>query len=296
MSLESYTAFMQIVEQGSVSAAARVLGVPRPTVSRRLSRLEERVGQRLVQRGGREVVITRAGHALYEQIKGPVAELHAAERALADSGITPSGLLKIAISPLLAPQLTSMLLDFQLDHPEVSLEIITETRFADLGAEGFDVAIRGGRLRNPDLIQRKVATLGVGVYASPEYLDRYGWPQVPRDLSRHQLLRGYDANDRPRNKWPLRGGGAVDVTGSFVTNDRILLRSAAVAGRGIALLSDAHALPVGTALMPILRESVGTQIGLHVVYPERAMLPARARAFIDAAVKFFAAWTPTTEV
>ena len=160
----------------------------------------------------------------------------------------------------------------------------------------YDLAIRGGTLRNSDLIQRRLATLDVGLFASPAYIRRHGTPSTAADLARHVLLRSHDTGDKPRTRWPLRGGGSVRVDGSFVTNDRILLRAAAVAGRGIALLTAAHASPMGDQLEQVLQQEVGTHIGLHVVYPERALLPARARVFIDAVVGFFSHWIPTTQV
>ncbi len=297
MSLDTYEAFMQIVEQGSVSAAARVLGVPRPTVSRRLARLEERVGERLIQRGSRKVVITRAGRALYQRVRGPLAELQAAERSIADAAETPKGLLRVAIPPLMATPLTQTLLTFRRDYPEVSLEIFTETRFASLTAEGFDVAIRGGVLRNPDLIQRRLVTLGVGLVASPDYLARKGLPKQVSDLADHDLLRSTDKRDRPRAWWPLRDGGRIPVSGSFVTNDRRLLQATATSGQGIALLSeDQYGLPVQTgALVHVLPHAVGAEIGLYVVYPDRALLPARSRVFVDAVVQFADSWNPRNQ-
>ncbi len=292
--MEHYEAFMQIVEQGSVAGAARVLGIPRPTVGRRLTKLEERVGERLVQRGARRVVITAAGQALYDRVRGPLSELRAAENAVADRPEAPRGPLRIAIAPLMVPHLTPMLLAFRESHPAVLLEVVTELRFASLTAEGFDVAVRGGVLRDPDLIQRRLRTLQVGLYASPRYLSAAGTPGSPHDLAQHSLLRSHGVHDTARVWWPLRNADRVGVSGAFVTNDRVLLRAAAIAGLGIALLTDVHAAPaVATGeLVAVLPDHVGTEIGMHVVYPDRALLPARSRAFIDAVVAFFATWEP----
>ena len=292
MSLDIYEAFMQIVEQGSISAAARVLSVPRPTISRRLTRLEERVGERLVQRGSHQIVVTRAGRALYQRVRGPLADLQAAERSITDASATPKGLLRVAIPPLMVDPLTPVLLEFQRKYPDVSLEIITETRYASLTAEGFDVAIRGGVLRNPDLIQRRLLTLGVGLVASPAYLERHGTPTQLADLAHHELLRSYDNKDRPRAWWPLREGGRFAVDGSFITNDRRLLLAIAIAGGGIALLSEnQYGLPIRTGeLVRVLPDPVGTTIGLYVVYPDRAILTTRSRVFVDAVIQFASQW------
>jgi len=287
MGLSAYEAFVQVIEQGSVSAAARVLGVPRPTVSRRLARLEQRLGERLFRRGARKVIVTRAGQELYQRVRTPLGQLAAAEREIIDRSNAPRGLLKVAIPPLLAIPLAPMLLEFQQRYPQVALEVFTETRFVELTAEGFDVALRGGVLRNPDLVQRRLLTMRAGLYASPEYLAARGEPRELVKLPMHVLLRSYSARDEPRVWWPLRDGGRVPVEGSFVTNDRALLRAACTGGHGIALL--AAVPPLDPRLIQVLPE-VAAQFGLHVVYPERSLLPPRSRAFIDMVVAFFERW------
>jgi len=285
MSMDGYDALIHVVEQGSVSAAARVLGVPRPTVSRRLARLEERLGERLVRRGPRDITVTRAGRQLYRRVRGPLDALAAAERELVDRRDAPSGLLRIAIPPLLAEPMAGFLLAFQQSWPDVQLEVLTETRFVDLTSEGFDVALRAGVLSQPDLVQRRLLTMRVRAWASRDYLARAGTPMVAADLPQHALLRGYDATNAVRTWWPLRGGGRLPVDGAFCTNDRALLRAACSAGAGIALLTDVPTPPPD--LVPVVPE-VGATIRLHVIYPERELLPARARVFIDAVVRFYA--------
>ena len=285
MGLDTYQAFVQVVEQGSLSAAARALGVPRPTVSRRLARLEERLGERLVQRGARQAVITRAGQELYQQIRGPLGVLLAAEQAVRDRSEAPRGLLKVAMPPLLAAPLAPALVALQALHPHLAVEVFTETRFVDLAAEGFDVALRAGVLRTPALVQRRLHTMQVGLYAAPRYLEAHGTPRTVGALAQHRLLRGHTATDTPRTHWPLVDGGTVPVDGDFVTNDRELLRAACAAGHGLALLSDIPAVPA--PLVPVLPR-VGARLGLYVVYPDRPLLPPRTRVFVDAMVRFFA--------
>lgn len=294
MSLDEYEAFLQVVEQGTVSAAARVLEVPRPTVSRRLARLEERLGTNLVQRGARRVVVTRAGRALYARVRDMLEELRAAEQEVAERGAGPRGLLKVAAAPLVATLLTPLLVDFQRRYPAVALEVRTGTRFAALTAEGFDVAIRAGVLRTPDLVQRRLLSFPVGVYAAPAYLQRHGEPASVAALGAHALLRDHDAEGRPRAAWPLLAGGSVSVGGAFVTDDRALLRDVTLAGHGLALLSAPEAASAARSggLVPVLPQAIGAVVGLHVVYPERRRLPARTRAFVDAVVAFFAAEIP----
>jgi DNA-binding transcriptional LysR family regulator len=294
MSLDEYEAFMHVVEQGSVSAAARQLQVPRPTLSRRLARLEERLGASLVQRGARELVVTRTGHALYERVRGALSDLAQAEAEIAEQGGLPRGVLRIAVAPLLASALAPLLISFQHDFPAVTLQVHSSTRFVDLAAEGFDLALRAGLLRDPDLIQRKLATFDVGVFGAPSYLAAHGAPREPADLVGHRLLLDVDGEGRARLGWPLRQGGFVPVRGGFVTDDRSLMRQAAVAGHGLALLTEPEAVGAVRAgsLAPVLRDAVGMPLALYLVYPDRRRLPARARALIDALTAFFRAGAP----
>jgi len=287
MSLDVYEAFVQVVEQGSVSAAARVLGVPRPTISRRVARLEERLGERLVRRGAREVTVTRVGRALYQRVRGPLEQLAAAEREVLDRSDAPRGLLRVAVPPALTSALAPLWAELRDRYPEIELEVLSETRFVELTDEGCDVALRGGTTSNPDLVQRRLMTSQVRLWASPEYLDRFGVPRTVADLADHRLLRGYTSRNEPQKRWPLRDGGSFAVGGYFASNDTSQLRSACSAGMGIALLSELP--PVPPSLVPLLPD-VGLTLHLHAVYPERALLPPRVRAFIDLAVPFFQEW------
>ncbi|MCO4769705.1 MAG: LysR family transcriptional regulator [Deltaproteobacteria bacterium] len=292
MSLDVYEAFVQVVEQGSVSAAARVLGVPRPTVSRRVARLEERLGERLVRRGAREVTVTRVGRTLYQRIRGPMDKLAAAEREVLDRSDAPRGLLRVAVPPALTHSLTPLWARLMDSYPEVELEVLSETRFVELTDEGFDVALRGGRSSNPDLVQRKLMTTRAGLWAAPSYLARFGTPRHVQDLASHRLLRGYTSRNEPQKRWPLVDGGSFAVSGPFSSNDTTQLRGACADGLGIALLSEIP--PLHPSLVSLLPE-VGLTLHLHVIYPERALLPPRVRAFIDLAVPFFQGWqTPRT--
>lgn len=283
MALDEYEAFVAVVEQGSISAAARVLGVPRPTVSRRLTRLEERLGERLVVRG-RESVPTRVGRELLERVAGPMAQIGAAEQALQEQASTPSGLLRVALSPQMALALAPMLPSFRERYPAVRLDLRTEGRFVDLTAGGFDVALRGGVLRQPDLVQRRLFTLRAGLYAHPDYVARNGQPRGPEELSSHRLLRAHGARGEPRTRWPLRTGGSIGVDGAFTTDDRTLLRAAVMQGLGIGLLTHLPVLP--PELVPVC-PAVGAEVGVFVVYPDRELLPPRTRAFVDAVVAWF---------
>ena len=285
----AYAAFLGVVEAGSVSAAARALDQPRPTVSRRLAQLEAHLGVRLVHRGARTVVVTREGEALYERVRPLLEALREAEQAVRQTDPRPRGLLRLSLSPLMSQALAGALCDFRTRYPEVQLEVVVEGRYVDLRTERFDVAIRGGVLPDSDLVQRLLIRSSAFPVASPDYLRRRGSPETPEALTAHECLLGYDQDGQPRRVWPVRGGGTVPVSGGFVSNDRALLRIAAAAGQGIALLSEVNArsaLDAG-ALVPVLPERVGVDISLNIVFTERAFLAPRVRCFVELIVAAF---------
>lgn len=284
-----YDAFLGVVEHGSVSAAARALGVPRPTVSRRLAQLEAHLGVRLVHRGTRQMVVTHDGEALYQRVRPLLEALRDAERAVRQQDPRPSGVLRVSLSPLMRHAMAPVLFAYRARYPQVHLEVVVDGRYVDLRRERFDVAVRGGVLPDSDLVQRVLLRSSAFPVASPDYLARAGTPSAPADLAHHACLLGFGQDGAPRRVWPLRGGGGVAVSGHWVTNDRMLLRGAAIAGQGIALLSEPNAREglVRGALVPVLRDHVGVDISLHVVFTERALLAPRVRCFVDAVVQAF---------
>ena len=288
--LKAYEGFLRVVELGSVSAASRALGVPRPTVSRRLAELEARLGVRLVHRGAGGVLPTRAGDALVRHLRPLLRSLGEVEARVRQLDDVPRGLLRVTASPYITDRLAPLVDTFLQRCPEVDLELLSTNRFVDLRAEQFDVGVRGGELRDPALVARRLARLEVVAVAAPAYLARSPPLTGVPDLQAHRCLLSYGQDGRPRARWPLRDGGRVGVQGPLATNDRGLLLRLAVAGRGIALLTHrAVAEPLSTgALVPVLPEWVGTSTTLSVVYAERERVPPKVRVFVDALVDHFA--------
>lgn len=281
-------AFVHVVEAGSVAGAARELNQPRATISRRLSRLEERLAVRLLHRTTRKQGLTDAGEELFRHARAILAAVADARAAIARRDDTPRGLLRISLPP--ADELFRGLIPAFLERfPDVQVEVEWSTRFVDLVAEGFDVAIRAGQSAiEPGLVSRRLGRLEVRAYASPAYLEAHGTPKHPDDLAAHQCLRGFDQGVRPLTHWRLRDGGRVRVQGRLVSNDIHTLAEAALQGLGIALLPDTFAdrmCPEGT-LISVLDDHLGGSGYLGVVYPEREFLPASVRAFVDFVVEW----------
>ncbi|MCB9671415.1 MAG: LysR family transcriptional regulator [Alphaproteobacteria bacterium] len=274
--LDGMEAFVAVCESGSVSGGARVLGVPRTTVSRRLAELEEELGVRLLHRSTRRLVRTGAGDELFGRARRIVDDAESARRAVAAMDGVPRGLLRVSVPPEVAETLQDVLLGFLDLYPEVDLEVEASARFVDLVAEGFDVALRGGRLTDDRLVARRLRTTRAMAYAAPAYLEAHGEPRTADDLAHHACIRMFARGTVPHTHWPLLDGGTVAVHGRLATSSLRFVERAVAEGRGIGMLPWA---PRGT--VPVLPDVVGQVGHVSVVYPERALLPSRVRAFVD---------------
>jgi len=285
-SLSAYRGLLAVLDAGSVSGAARSLGVPRPTLSRWLSELEEQLGVRLFHRSPSGVVPTRAGQVLADQLRPSLRALEDAEDAVRRMDDVPRGLLRVSVPPPLVAELCALVTDYLKRCPEVEVELLSVQHVVDLRAEQIDVAVRGGALQDPSLVARRLRSFDVVAVASPGLLAAHSPVCTPADLVGLPCLRAHDQRGRPQSRWPLRSGGQVEVAGPLVTNDRNLLREAAIAGVGVALLARSSAAPAlaGGHLTTVLPEQVGTTSALHVVYADRRFLPARVRVFVDTLV------------
>ncbi|MEZ4317460.1 MAG: LysR family transcriptional regulator [Myxococcota bacterium] len=286
-------AFVSVVESGSVASAARELNVPRATISRRLARLEERLEVRLLHRTTRKQGLTDAGEELFRHARSILAAVSEAEDAMRHRDGTPRGLLRVSLPPgdAMPPRLIT---DFLAEHPEVQVEVELTTRYVDLVAEGFDVALRAGSTPlEPGLIARRLRTTRSSVWASPRYLEAHGTPTTPANLAQHTCILGFAKGVRPVTHWPLIDGGQVRVTGRLVTNDLRTITHACAQGLGLAMLPDAFTTNLGaTDLVRVLEDSVGACGHMSIVYTEREFMPAAVRAFVDHLVRWHDTFVP----
>jgi DNA-binding transcriptional LysR family regulator len=292
---EGLEGFVEIVGHGSLSAAATELGVPRSTLSRQLARLEERMGVRLLHRTTRRIVPTSAGEELYQRARRVVEDARAAVDAVRRHDDVPRGRLRVTAPPSYDEVLAEPILGYLNAWPEVELEFDATARIVDLVAEGFDVALRGGRaVSPPQLVSRPLLRTDAVAVASPAYLRRHGTPKHPDDLADHVTVLGFDATHQPEKAWPLVAGGSIPVRGRIVANDLVLRRAAASRGAGIALLpytSIREAVREG-ALVHVLPDVVGASASLAVVYAGRALLQPKVRAFVDHLIAWAATLPP----
>ena len=283
--LTTLTVFTRIVETGSFTAAAEQMGLSRAAVSKHLMALEDRLGVRLLNRTTSRCSLTEAGQAFYERGRQILGDLEEAEREAGQTGSKPRGLLKVN-APMtfgtmhLAPALPAYLATF----PEVSVDMTLNDRVVDLLEEGFDVAVRIGRLADSSLVARRLAPCRLIVTAAPDYLARRGTPRTPQELGLHECL-GY-AYAPGRDAWEFIGPDGpmtVRVKGALRVNNGEALASAAVAGLGI-LLSPTFIVSDDLAarrLVTILDGWAVPQRGIYAVWPQGRHLSAKVRTFVD---------------
>ena len=282
------TIFSRVVASGSLSAAAREVGLSPAMVSRRLAALEARLGVRLVNRTTRSLSLTDEGAAYYEACARILAEIDEANGVAAAGRAEPQGVLKFAMPASFGHKHVAPLIPaFAVRYPKVQLALSLSDRRVNLIEEGFDVAIRIAELEDSSLAARKLAPNRRVVCASPDYLRRHGTPRTPQDLAQHDCLvasweQGFAMT------WEYKGpdgkAGAVRVAGRYACDNWEVLREWALAGLGVALKStwDVRAHLEDGSLVPLFPGyTFGTDVAIYAVYPHRRYLPAKTRVFID---------------
>lgn len=279
---EDVIAFVEVVGRGSFSAAARALGVPKSSVSRRLKKLEQRLSTQLLQRTTRTLQLTEAGENYYNRSRRALEELEGAERVLEGMLETPTGLLKITL-PHGIEETVSDLLDRYLERfPEVRLVSHVTNAQVDLVREGFDIALRAGMLQDSSLIARRLVSTEAGLWASASYVAKHGTPRTLAELSEHRhLVFGSNIATALTFEGP-NGNEQVKLTGVLASNAFSLLFRMCLQGRGVALLPRQIAdrsLP--GALVRILPEYRVPAPSLYVMYPSANYLSPKVRRFVD---------------
>ncbi|MDO9598546.1 MAG: LysR family transcriptional regulator [Azoarcus sp.] len=279
--------FARVAELGSFSRAAERIGLPKSTVSRRISLLEERLGERLMIRTTRRLQLTEFGQVLLEHARQVVAEVEAVAALAEYRQALPSGRLRVSMpSDFANLLLVDMLAAFVAMHPAISLELDLSPRRVDLLGEQFDIAIRMGDLPDDALLAaRRLSVFTTGLYAAPAYLAERGDPVSPDELSRHEALRLLGRNGEPM-KWTLLRGEQrleLDPPGRTVANSPELLIRLARAGSGITAVPEYFAAPWvrGGELRRVLPDWCLPSSTAWAVFPGRRLMPAKTRAFLD---------------
>ncbi len=277
--------FVTVARAGSFARAAEKLGISRAMVSKHVQALEKRLAMQLIHRTTRQFSVTEAGRVFQARAERILAELEEAEGHATRETDQPRGTLRITAPVSFAvSHVAPALAEFLLRHPDLRADLSLNDRVVDVVEEGFDLAIRVGRLTDSTLIARKLAPARMAVIASPAYLERHGRPAKPADLADHNCL-GY-AYAATRDEWRFSGPqGAVNVAvqGTLRANNGDALREAALAGLGITLLptflcgDDIR----NRRVICLLEEWRPQEIFVHAVYPPGRPVAAKVRLFID---------------
>jgi DNA-binding transcriptional LysR family regulator len=278
--------FERVATRGSFAGAAEDVSLSPSAVAKLITRLEQRLGARLINRTTRRLALTAEGEIYLDRVREILGAIEAAESEIASAGASPRGHLRVHTFPVIAAhQLAPALPDFLARHPHITFDFMVTNRSVDLVGENVDVSLRMGPLEDSRLVSRKIVDLSRVVCASPGYLARHGRPAKPADLIGHTCL--ILSRNPGSASWPFRINGKltrIDVTGCVSADSADMLLQLAIAGAGILRLSEhvvAHSIREGL-LQPLLQNAHDPK-----TYPLFALLPPgrhqvpKVRAFID---------------
>ena len=294
--LQHVVSFAKVVETGSFSRAAELLGVSKSAISKQVAALEASLGVCLLERTTRQLRVTTEGQALYEQcaqLQEQLQSIRSQAQGLRDQ---PQGLLRIAAPALFGKTvLAAVMPEFLRRYPEIRVELSVSEKIEDFFAGGFDIGIRIGEQHDATLAQQTLGMTESCLCATPAYLEENSLPLVPQDLSKHNCLLWQPRERMVWREWLLDKGGKthrVTVRGNFVSNDSLALREAALNHAGIALLpvyAIQQDLQTGK-LIRVMEDYQALTFPLTLVYSHRQALSPKLRVFIEFVREAFAEW------
>ncbi len=287
--MEAIPVFTTVIEEGSFSKAANKLGITKSAVSKRISGLEARLGVKLLQRSTRKLSLTEAGERYYEHAVQAFRFAKDAENAATELQKIPQGILRISAPMSLGRlHIASIIPLFLKRYPKIHIHMDMSDIARDVIAEGFDIALRGGRLPDSTLVARKLAPLHSVLCASPDYIALQGRPKTPMELMRHNcILYTYHATI---NEWVLIKNGEenrIRISGNYQVNNSEALYESLRQGLGIGRLPTfvAGAAIESGDLIPILPDYSMPHQELSAVFPEKQYMPEKVRVFLDFMIK-----------
>jgi DNA-binding transcriptional LysR family regulator len=277
-------AFVLVAEKGSFTAASQRLGITPSYASKLVSRLEDRLGVRLLQRTTRKLSLTEPGRAYYARCNDVMQALEEAESEATRLQQAPRGRLRVTLPTTFGSMnLAGPLAEFKERYPDLAIEAIFTDRQVDVLAEGFDVAIRVGDLSDSSLAVHRLTSVDRALCASEEYLARRGSPARPEALTQHECLR-YAYHASP-SAWRLKGPGeevTVEVSGSLIANSGAMLLEAAQRGLGVVYVPLSLAAPyLRDGRLARVLPAWGWPIPVNAVFPNTRHLSAKVRTFVD---------------
>jgi DNA-binding transcriptional LysR family regulator len=286
MDLDGIAIFVKVMQTGSFSRAAKLLGMPNSTVSAKVSALEKRLGVTLLQRTTRKLRATQTGEAYFQRCVQALEELQAAENELETARGEPKGLLRLTAPVEVGHNLLPALVHAYLaKYPKMTVEVMVTNRVLDLVAEGVDLAIRAGDLKDSGLIARRFVLGQFTLWASPGYLANHPAPRQPKDLALHDCLEFLPFKKKPLDLSRGRENVRVALTGRTAADDFETLRALAVLGNGIAYLPGFLCAEQAKqkTLVRVLPQWHGGGTPVSLVYPAQRFVAPKVRAFIAVA-------------
>jgi DNA-binding transcriptional LysR family regulator len=284
--LDNILIFVKVAQFESISRAARSLGMPISTVSRRLSVLESQLGVSLLRRTTRRVTLTAQGREYFNQCQEPLILLQQAERVLTQAQAKPEGMLRISLPVILGQEpFLQFVSGFLKDHARIRIDLFITNLFVDLVAENIDVAIRFGELQDSSVVATRIGKSIRYVVAAPEYLKGRKPPAEPAELKLHDCVMLNAKNNE--TDWELVNGRKkvrVHVSGPISSRDFNSVSAFVYRGHGVGLLPSTYcdkALASGE-LIRLLPKWASAQIPVFAVYPSRKFLPLRLSVFLEA--------------
>lgn len=281
--------FAAVVSAGSMTAAAREMGFSPAVISKRMQRLEERLGTRLLNRTTRQISLTEAGEGYYDRVVSILAGVEEAETFVGLNASSARGLLKISAPTSFGRMhIAPNLVKFMRANSDLTLNLDLSDEFVDIVSSGLDLAIRIGELPDSSLVARKLASVRRVLCASPKYLKKNGTPRDIADLDRHDLIAPHN-----QGPWKLEGNSGTIIyrpNSTLQTNSSEVVRETVIAGLGIALRSTwdvGEELREGKLVRVLPEYSATRGLGIYAVYPSRNFLPAKVRIFIDYLTELF---------
>ncbi len=285
-------AFIEVVEAGSYSAAARKMGRSKALLSKYVRELEDELGTLLINRTTRQLSLTDAGMTYLAAAQDILIRIEDAQESVRNSGSEAGGLLRVSAPRSLGASETMLpLITFAKAYPKIKLDVDLDDRVVDLVEERFDVAIRGGVLTDSTLIARRLVSNRLLFCATPAFLKEHGVPQEPKDIA--TLPNIIDTNWRGRNNWPFVGRDGKAFTQNVLSvleaNDPEVCKRAALAGLGVTMVPEFCVVEeiANGSLVSILEDYIPEGNAFYAVYAQRRHVSAKVRVFVDFMVDWF---------
>jgi len=287
--LNALAVFVKVVEAGSFTGGAKVLGLPKGSVSRKISGLEDALGVRLLHRTTRKLSLSAEGRTYYNECRKGLMTIETANQFIDETRSIPTGTLRISAPVDFGGGILGDWVETYLRrYDQIRIELVLDDHYVDLIAERIDLAFRTGKMEDSSFIARKLRPIRHVLCASPIYLEARGSPETLDELKNHDaIVHGTSVEDAVWRLSGPEGERSVPLKARVAGDGMSFIRRAALSGLGVALLPEAFAAPEFEAgrLTPILKDYATAGLGLYAIYPSSRHLSTSVRAFLDLAVE-----------